>query len=339
MKKLFYLLVPILILSETSYGQHEKITDKWKTISINDGNLGKIEYHVYKNRINDQKPLIVYLHGSTNFPLYWLNPNGRYSTSTTLNFNTISNDYHIILISKPNTPLVDSIRIAPSGRKQYPMKEGYRERYSLDWRANAADKVIEDALKKLNVDSTRVIIWGHSEGSQVAPAVAVKNEKVTHVISMMGNSLNHLYDFILNERVAAFNGEKSNIEAQATIDSLYAAFEKIYSDPGSTEKEWYGETYYKWSSFSLTSPLENMLKLDLPILYVAGGEDRHSILNMDYAKLEFLRKGKDNLTYKVYPNCDHYFMETKTDESGKKEWIDHLDEVNNDALEWIIENE
>ena len=335
MKRTLYILILVLALSKTTYGQHERVTNNWKTVSINDSSLGEIKYHVYKNKINDHKPLIVYLHGSTNFPLYWLNPNGRYSSGITLNLNSISNDYHIILISKPNTPLVDSIRIAPSGRKQYPMKEGYREKYSLDWRANSADKVINDALKKMNIDSSTVIVWGHSEGSQVAPAVAVKNKNVTHVISMMGNSLNHLYDFILNERVSAFNGEKSNEEAQSNIDSLYAVFEKIYNDPKSTTKEWFGETYYKWSSFTLTSPLENMLKLEIPILYVAGGEDRHSILNMDYAKLEFLRKGKNNLTYKVFPNCDHFFMETKTDKSGKKEWIDHLDEVNDFALEWV----
>ena len=328
----------MLVFSKTTYGQHEKITEKWKTISINDSILGKIDYHIYKNKINDRKPLIVYLQGSTNFPLYWLNPNGKYSSSITLNVDSMSNNYHIVLISKPNTPLVDSIEIASSGRKQYPMKEGYSEKYSLDWRANSANKVINDALKKLNIDTSTIIVWGHSEGSQVAPAVAVKNKKVTHVISMMGNSLNHLYDFILNERVSAMNGKKSNEEAQANIDSLYIEFEKIYKDPKSTKMEWFGETYYKWSSFTLNSPIDNMLKLNIPILYVAGGEDRHSILNMDYAKLEFLRKGKDNLTYKVYPNCDHFFMETKTHESGKKEWIDHLGEVNGFALKWVTEN-
>ena len=328
----------MFVLPIATYGQHETITDNWKTVSITDNDLGEVQYHVYRNRINDRKPLIVYLQGSTNLPLFYLKPNGKYSSGITLNVNAMSNDYHIILISKPNTPLVDSIRITPSGRKQYPMQEGYQEKYSLDWRAGAADKVIDDALKTLNADPSTVIIWGHSEGSEVAPAVAVKNKHVTHVVAMMGNALNHLYDFILLERVAAFNGEQSNEEAQANIDSLYTEYEKIYADPTSTTQEWYGETYYKWSSFSLTSPLENMLKLDIPILYVAGGEDRQSILNMDYAKLEFLRKGKDNLTYKVFPNCDHNFLETKTDASGKKEWIDHLSEVNGFAMEWMVEN-
>lgn len=197
MNKTLYFLLLVLLIPKITYGQHEKITEKWKTESISDSNLGDINYHVYKNKIDDRKPLIIYLQGSTNFPLYWLNPNGRYSSSITLNVDSMSNDYHIILISKPNTPLVDSIKVAPSGRKQYPMKEGYSEKYSLDWRANSADKVINDALKKLKIDTSTIIVWGHSEGSQVAPVVALNNKNVTHVISMMGNSLNHLYDFLM----------------------------------------------------------------------------------------------------------------------------------------------
>lgn len=338
MKKIVFSLILVFSFFETSYGQHERIIEKWKTETIYDNDLGEINYHIYKNKIDSRKPLIVYLQGSTNLPLFYIKPNSKYySNGITLNVNSMSNDYHIVLISKPNTPLADSIKIAPSGRKYYPMQEGYSEKYSLDWRADSADKVIDDVLNKLQVDTSTIIIWGHSEGSQVAPAVAVRNKKVTHVIAMMGNSLNHLYDFILNERVSALNGQKSSEEAQANIDSLYLEFEKIYKDPKSTSKEWFGETYYKWSSFTLNSPIDHMLKLDIPILYVAGGEDHHSILNMDYAKLEFLRKGKDNLTYKVYPNCDHFFLETKIDESGKKEWIDHLDEVNVFALQWVKE--
>ena len=328
----------VLLLSKITYAQHQNITKNWKTISIDDSILGEVNYHVYKNRINEKKPLIIYLQGSTNFPLYYVKPNGRYSSGITLDVGSMSNDYHVVLISKPNTPFIDSLEIAPSGRIQYPWREGYSEKYSLDWRANSADRVIKDALKKLKVDTSTIIVWGHSEGSQVAPAVALKNKNITHVISMMGNSLNHLYDFILNERVSAIKDEKSNEEAQRNIDSLYKEFEKIYEDPKSTTKEWFGESYYKWSSFTLNSPIDNMLKLDIPILYVAGGEDHHSILNMDYAKLEFLRKGKNNLTYKVYPNCDHFFMETKTDESGNKVWIDHLNEVNGFALKWVKEN-
>ncbi len=134
MKRTLCFLLLALVLSKTSFGQHEKIIDNWKTISVNDNNQGNVQCHVYKNKINEHKPLIVYLEGSKNFPLYYLKPDGRYSTSTTLDFRPISNDYHIVLISKPYTPFVHSIRIAPPGRKYYPLNEEYREKCSLNLR-------------------------------------------------------------------------------------------------------------------------------------------------------------------------------------------------------------
>ena len=56
-----------------------------------------------------------------------------------------------------------------------------------------------------------------------------------------------------------------------------------------------------------------MLKLNIPIMLIASGRDVEGsyIANTDYAALEFIRKGKQNLTYKVYPNCDHIYSETK----------------------------
>ncbi len=330
----------LLFLSLGCYSQHEQITDNWKTESILSKENGIINYHVYKNEIDKIKPVLLFLDGSGNFPLYFLKSNGKYSTSTTLNFKKLSNSFHIALISKPGIPFVDTIKLTESERKYYPTSDTYKKYYSLNWRVNAGDLVINDILKKFKTDTSKIIVWGHSEGSQVAPAIAVKNSKVTHVISMMGNSLNQLYDFIINERISAEKGKITNRQAQSNIDSLFIEYEKIYKDPESITKEWFGETYYKWSSFTLTSPIENMLKLDIPILYVAGGADNNqNIINMDYARLEFLRKGKTNLTYKVFPNYDHYFLETKKDSSGKSEWIDHLDEVNQFSINWINQND
>ncbi|WP_199121150.1 dienelactone hydrolase family protein [Pedobacter sp. ASV28] len=119
----------------------------------------------------------------------------------------------------------------------------------------------------------------------------------------------------------------------SAVSSFLSTFN--LASPNSTNKKWYGETYLKWSSFTRISPLENMLKLSIPILYVAGGRDNNqNIINMDYAKLEFLRQGKKNLDYKVYPNCNHYFQE-KGMVDGKEVNTDRSDEVNQFAFDWI----
>lgn len=303
--------------------------------TINHPVLKKIDIHVTKDKHKKKKPLIVYLDGSGNFPIFYKNKDGRYSSSVPLRTRGYSSEYYVALISKPGVPFSDSIRYAPDGRRYYPETPDFHQRYSLEWRAQAASETIDFLVKTLPIDTDKIIVMGYSEGSQVAPAVAVLNRKVTHVVCMVGNALNHLYDFLLNARSMVDRNELTRAEGQLLVDSLYREYEKIYSDPFSTSKFWYGSTYKKWSSFSKTTPLENMLKLSIPILYVAGGNDHNqTIMGMDYARLEFFRKGKSNLTYKVYPESNHFFQESY-EEDGKQAWRDRIDEVHAFAVDWV----
>ena len=89
-------------------------------------------------------------------------------------------------------------------------------------------------------------------------------------------------------------------EAQAAVDSLFTIYKKIYNDPNSTGKWYYGHPYKRWGSFCNDIPLEHLVKLEIPIYYLNGSIDRSTpILEADYIMLEFLRLGKTNLTYKV----------------------------------------
>jgi pimeloyl-ACP methyl ester carboxylesterase len=332
MKQLFDLTM-FLCFSVAANAQ--SFTDTvFRHYKITDPELKTFEIHVAGSGDGVQKPLLVYMDGSGNFPLYYKTKSGKYSTSVPLDIKKYAKDFYVVLISKPNIPFSDTLQYSASGRRYYPENDMYRELYSLDWRAKTASKAINFLINTLPVDKKKIIVMGYSEGSQVAPAVAVINKKVTHVVCFAGNALNQLYDFIIETRLSAYINEITQEQAQKTIDSLYTEYEKIYADPVSTGKTWFGETYLKWSSFTKTTPLENMLKLNIPILYIAGSKDENqTILDMDYAKLEFLRKGKKNLTYKVYPGCDHYFQETiKSD--GNKKTIDRIDEVHQFAVEW-----
>jgi pimeloyl-ACP methyl ester carboxylesterase len=176
---------------------------------------------------------------------------------------------------------------------------------------------------------------GFSEGAQVAASVAAINKKVTHVVCFGGNSLNHFYDFIIEARLKAQKGDISHDESQKIVDSLYNEYKQIYADPKSTTKGWYGETNLKWSSFCKTTPLESLLQLDIPILYIAGAKDNNqTIIDTDYAYLEFLRMGKTNFTYKVYPNCDHFFREEEII-NGERKSVNRIKEVHQFALDWV----
>lgn len=319
-----FLFLGSMVLAQTEHFSHYTIHDhKLKTFQI----------HLASSDSTAKKPLLVYLDGSGNFPLYYKKKSGNYSTSIPLDIRKYEKDFHILLISKPGIPFRDSLQTSPSGRRFYPENETYTNLYSLNWRAGAAAKAINFISRKIPVDKSKIVVMGYSEGSQVAPRVAVLNKKVTHVVSIVGNAMPQLYDFITNVRLDIERKKLSAAEGQKVIDSLYSEFDKIFADPMSVKKKWYGETYLKWSSFNKKSPLENMLELNIPILYIAAGKDHNQpIVGMDYAKLEFIRRRKNNLTYKVYPDSNHYFQD-QADENSPK--TDRIDEVHQFAVDWI----
>jgi pimeloyl-ACP methyl ester carboxylesterase len=305
--------------------------------TLNDKHLGTIVIHVSKTNRKVKKPLLIYIDGSDNYPLFYRKNNGNYNTSVAFNIARYAKDYSIVLISKPGTPFSDSLHYQ-SGKPYYPDNAIYNRLYSLQWRAGGASTAIDYLVKRIPVDLKHVIVMGYSEGSQVAPAAAVLNKKITHVVCFVGNALNQLYDFIIDARLDAYRNKITAEQGQQIVDSLYNVYQKIYTDPAATERKWFGATFLKWSSFSQTTPLENMLKLKIPILYIAGGKDNNqTIIDMDYAKLEFLRKGKTNLTYKIYPNSNHGFQETVI-KDGKEVKVDRSDEVNQFAFDWIKTN-
>lgn len=90
---------------------------------------------------------------------------------------------------------------------------------------------------------------------------------------MSSNSLDHIYDRILLARQQALNNQMSYEEAQYVVDSLLNVQREIYKFPNSVSQTFWEEPYNKWYSYSKETPLENMLKLNIPILLIASGRD------------------------------------------------------------------
>lgn len=325
----------LIVLANFCYGQTD-FKDQFKIFSVENKKLGKVEFCTFKSTIDTKKPLMIFIHGSGNLPTFhFIKSSNSYNWSGFSEIRKYKDKYHVILVSKPDIPLFDTVR-GENGNFSYPISNHYKEKFSLEWRAEAASFVIDQAIKRLPVEKSKIVVIGHSQGGQVAPKVAVMNKKVTHVVLLNSNSLNHLYDFVLQERLLAFKGEQSFDKTQQNIDSLFADYKRIFSDPENKTKMWYDETYFRWASFSDETPLENMLKLNIPIYVIAGGKDLWSsfIMNTDYVEIEFLRHRKTNLTYKVYPNANH-FLQDEIDENGKTKYIDLKPTVFNEIEQWI----
>lgn len=297
--------------------------------------LGKIEYCTFKSSVETKKPLMLFIHGSGNLPTFQYIPSSKeYNWSAFTEVQKYKDQYHVIFVNKPDIPLFDTVQ-GENGNFTYPKSTTYLENYSLEWRAAAAASIINHAIRHLPVDESKILVIGHSQGGQVAPKVARMNRKVTHLVVLNSNSLNHLYDFVLQERLGAFKGDQSFEQAQKNIDTLFRDYAQIFSDPENKERQWYEETYFRWASFSDETPLENMLQLKIPIFVIAGGKDLWGsmIMNTDYIQIEFLRYKKSNLKYKVYPNANH-FLQDEIELQGSTKYIDIKPEVFKEIDEW-----
>jgi pimeloyl-ACP methyl ester carboxylesterase len=318
--------------------QHD-FKDQFDLFSFENKKLGKVEFCTFHSTANHKKPLLIFIHGSGNEPTFAYHQDLKtYFWKAFTELQNYKDQYHVVFVSKPGVPLFDTIQKDPVNYStSYPVSDEYRNRFSMEWRAESASEIINQACKMLPVDKTKIVVIGHSQGGQVAPKVAVINKKVTHVVMLNTNALNHIYDFVLQERFAAFSGEQSFELAQQNIDSLFTEYRSFFSDPLNKSKTWNGDTYYRWASFSDETPLENMLKLKIPIYMVCGGKDYwgSTIMNSDYAAIEFLRHRKSNLVYSVYPNANH-FLQDEIIENEQTKFVDMKPVVFSDIHKWVM---
>lgn len=311
----------------------------YKSYAIDDKKLGKVNFYLKTEAEDAQRPVLLYLDGSGPYPLFQKMTKG-YGSTVPFGTKEVTVKYDLVLISKPGVPFVDEVTNDPkTGMPIYAAPDEYKKRLSLDWRVDAAKRVIDELTGKLKRKPAKIVVFGLSEGFQVGAKLASVDKRVTHAALFVGNGLNQFYDFLAFERQRAERGEISADEAQKYIDQLMTAYRDIYANPTATDKEWFGHTYLRWASFTNFSPTEGLVNLNIPIFIAACSKDRNSsVLSTDYLNLEFIRRGKTNLTYRVYP-YDHSFNEYRTDESGKVTGAtSHMKDVINEALVWVEKN-
>lgn len=101
----------------------------------------------------------------------------------------------------------------------------------------------------------------------------------------------------------------STIEAKENIEELITEFRRISDNRNSTNaksKDDYSDK--RWWSYA-EPPINNLLKIDIPIFVQVAGKDESAPVESTYLiPLEFIRLGKENLTYEICAECDHGFV-------------------------------
>ena len=112
-------------------------------------------------------------------------------------------------------------------------------------------------------------------------------------------------------------GEISQENAIKELDSLVIEIKNIQKDPDNINKQWWGNSYRRWSEFS-QPPIENLIKIEKPLFVAVGALDKNVPFEASLLiPIEFARHNKSNLTFKMYPDFNHSFAKFPQNENEK----------------------
>ncbi|WP_313578684.1 hypothetical protein [Chishuiella sp.] len=320
-----------------SFGQ-KVINDEVTSFEINDKNQ-KIEFIVYDNKLEEKKSILLWCQGSLPYPIY-VNTNDGYwligGGTTNFDIEYIKKYYHLVVISMPETPLIvneneinDSYwYFGNSKDKNTPSIEFQNADY-LDNYVNRAIKVLKYLKKQNWVDSKKIVVAGHSQGSKVATKIAKQYKHVSKLGLFSPNPFGRIDQNIRAYRKRAENKEINWETASDNIEKEY----QIYYDSFDEAKRKKSPYLIAWNSFSVPL-IDDWLTFNKPIYIAYGTNDIASEL-CDLVPLYFIREKKENLTYKRYLNSEHNFFQI--DENGKPDhrnpkWV----EVMNNFIDWSL---
>jgi dienelactone hydrolase len=338
------LLTLLFLPSLVGFSQTQKLEEVCQVFHLPDGK-DTTTFVVWgsKESLKVKKPLFFFRQGSRPEPLIEMD-GGKYYLRFPFYVNSITDQYHLVMVQKSGTRLLaDSTYLQAfnegmkTGDSRFLTKK-YQENNNLDKATAQCNQVINYLVKQPWIDTKKIVFCGGSEGFTVgANLVANFNKSVTHTILFSAHAGRRFEYEIYRNRQAVREGKMTAEEAQKQIEQAYKGWEDVCKYPKSIDKS-YGDTYYAWHSFS-TKNSDNLLKINTPLYIAYGTEDGEVTIGLDYLPLDFIEKGKKNLTLKAYVNCDHQFYELKKDASGKViEKVFQGDKVSGDFMDWLGRN-
>jgi pimeloyl-ACP methyl ester carboxylesterase len=269
--------------------------------------------------------LVVFVQGTDPFPIFFNKKiEGKATPIKMFNddYKLLDSTYIYAIVSKPGLSGIFQ-RNGFNPPWQYQAKN-YRE-----YRVAQIDRSIDDIVKNHMGRPKKVVVYGHSEGAQIASYLPLRNKYITHLGFWSGNVLNNFYEFALFERIAALKGHQTDSIAHENILGLLEWYKNVVANPESTEKDNWGYTNKRWSSYE-EAPINNLLKIDIPIYAFFATKDESTPIETAYLlPVQFMQNRKGNLTFDVCIDCDHIYRE-KT-QGG---FVPHWEEIFKKFIDW-----
>ena len=180
-------------------------------------------------------------------------------------------------------------------------------------------ETIEDALLATallradpRIDKDRVFLIGHSMGAMLAPRIDAEGGNYRGLILMAG-TLRNLEDMLLAQNEEVIDELPKFLRPLMTKQTakLKKTFEGLYQrsdEDAKSVKIGGGTTLYYFKEMGLHPAKDYLETFTRPLLILQGGKDFQVKADVDYAQYRALLEGRDNVTFRLYPELNHCFV-------------------------------
>jgi dienelactone hydrolase len=275
------------------------------------------------------KPLFFFCQGSGPQPLIKLDEQGMYGVFP-FNPDSLTAQYHLVIVSKPFIPLVCDVKHLGANFSYLDSTglppRGYSEHNLPDYYVHRNIAIIKFLQQQRWVSSKQLIMAGHSEGSTIAARTASISPLVTRLIYSGGNPMGRILSMIRQSR----SGE-TDTDSTRYGEQVFEYWEDVVKHPGNMDAS-QGDTYKATYEFS-DPPIGYLQKLKIPVLVCYGTKDWSAPYN-DLLRVDMIRKGKANFSFKAYVGTEHnYFPLTAEGRPDHTQF--NWDRVAGDWRKWL----
>ncbi|MSR88739.1 MAG: alpha/beta hydrolase [Candidatus Margulisbacteria bacterium] len=152
-----------------------------------------------------------------------------------------------------------------------------------------------------------IYLMGYSEGGFVLPKIYNKlahKENISGLILCASGGLSYYETLRIQQQSPLPFTEKY----RQSLSQLEKELIRIKMRPHATDRYYFGWPYCKWADYMTYRPINDFIKVQIPILMIHGDKDLNiPIESAQYVKEAFDKTGKKNLTYHEIKNADHTF--------------------------------
>lgn len=278
----------------------------------------EITFYLSRQTVADTKlPLIVSVQGSGCMSNFTKRGELVYGGIQNLILNLANGKARVMVVEKPGVKFLDN---SESPGTALGCSQEFLAEHTLERWAEAVGASVRAAHELPELDRSKTLIEGHSEGGIIAARVAAENPSITHVASLSGGGPTQLFDLA---ELARQNPPPAGSNS-TTVDPgqrVFDAWKDIQTDPDSTAKFFLAHPYRRWSSFMKSSVYEELMKSNAKIYLAQGTLDKAvTVASFDVLRASLVSKERD-LTVERLEGADHGFSRGTEDRDGIRKVI------------------